>query len=71
MQHMVGAKLDCALGPGKFGHNSYSTSDQQSGRSGDFFLGDVASQTPAPSDNASNPTFSLRPATVLSVRGVS
>src|SRR5277367_4506906 len=42
MQHMVGAKLDCALGAGKFEHNSYSTSDQQSGRSGDFFLGDVA-----------------------------
>ena len=42
MQHMVGAKLDCALGQGKFEHNSYSTSDQQSGRSGDFFLGDVA-----------------------------
>jgi hypothetical protein len=30
MQHMVGAKLDCALGQGKFEHNSYSTSDQQS-----------------------------------------
>jgi hypothetical protein len=42
MQHMVGAKLDCALGQGKFEHNSYSTSDQQSGRSGEFFLGDVA-----------------------------
>jgi hypothetical protein len=42
MQHKVGAKLDCALGQGKFEHNSYSTSDQQSGRSGDFFLGDVA-----------------------------
>jgi hypothetical protein len=42
MQHMVGAKLDCALGPGKFEHNSYSTSDQQTGRNGDFFLGDVA-----------------------------
>jgi hypothetical protein len=42
MQHMVGAKLDCALGPGKFEHNSYSTSDQQTGRKGDFFLGDVA-----------------------------
>jgi hypothetical protein len=42
MQHMVGAKLDCALGQGKFEHNSYSTSDQQSGRSGDYFLGDVA-----------------------------
>jgi hypothetical protein len=42
MQHMVGAKLDCALGPGEFEHNSYSTSDQQTGRKGDFFLGDVA-----------------------------
>jgi hypothetical protein len=42
MQHLVGAKLDCALGPGKFKHNSFSTSDEQSGRSGDFFVGDVA-----------------------------
>jgi len=42
MQHMVGAKLDCALGDGQFEHNSYSTSDQQSGREGDFFVGDVA-----------------------------
>jgi hypothetical protein len=42
MQHMVGAKLDCALGQGKFEHSSYSTSDQQTGRSGDFFIGDVA-----------------------------
>ena len=42
MQHMVGAKLDCALGQGNFEHNSYSISDQQSGRRGDFFVGDVA-----------------------------
>lgn len=42
MQHIVGAKLDCAIGAGKFEHNSYSTSDQQSGRAGDFFVGDVA-----------------------------
>jgi hypothetical protein len=42
MQHLVGAKLDCALGQGNFEHNSYSTSDQQSGRKGDFFVGDVA-----------------------------
>jgi Domain of unknown function (DUF4928) len=41
MQHMVGAKLDCALGPGKFQHNSFTTSDEQSGRKGDFFVGDV------------------------------
>ena len=42
MQHMVGAKLDCALGKGLIEHNSFSTSDQQSGRKGDFFVGDVA-----------------------------
>jgi hypothetical protein len=42
IQHMVGAKLDCVLGPGKLEHNSYTTSDEQSGRQGDFFVGDVA-----------------------------
>jgi len=42
LQHLVGAKLDCALGEGQFEHNSFSTSDQQSGRAGDFFIGDVA-----------------------------
>lgn len=42
LQHLVGAKLDCALGQGQFQHNSFSTSDAQSGRPGDFFIGDVA-----------------------------
>jgi hypothetical protein len=42
LQHMVGAKLDCALGVGSFVHNSFSTSDAQTGRSGDFLVGDVA-----------------------------
>src|SRR5690606_6959997 len=42
LQHLVGAKLDCALGAGNFEHNSFSTSDAQSGRAGDFFIGDVA-----------------------------
>ena len=42
LQHLVGAKLDCALGAGHFEHNSFSTSDAQSGRVGDFFIGDVA-----------------------------
>lgn len=42
LQHLVGAKLDCALGAGQFDHNSFSTSDAQSGRAGDFFIGDVA-----------------------------
>jgi hypothetical protein len=42
LQHLVGAKLDCALGAGHFEHHSFSTSDAQSGRNGDFFIGDVA-----------------------------
>jgi Domain of unknown function (DUF4928) len=42
LQHLVGATLDCALGQGHFEHNSFSTSDSQSGRAGDFFIGDVA-----------------------------
>jgi hypothetical protein len=42
LQHLVGAKLDCALGKGKFEHNSFSTADAPSGRAGDFFIGDVA-----------------------------
>ena len=42
LQHLVGAKLDCALGQGKFKHNSFSTADAPSGRAGDFFVGDVA-----------------------------
>lgn len=42
IQHLVGAKLDCVLGIGQVEHNSFSTSDQQTGRPGDFFVGDVA-----------------------------
>jgi len=76
MQHMVGAKLDCALGKGQFEHNSYSTSDQQSGREGDFFLGDVAIHvTTSPSealiercrDNLNN---GVRPMLVTGQRGL-
>lgn len=42
LQHLVGAKLDIVLGPGKFEHNSSSTSDAQTGRVGDFYVGDSA-----------------------------
>ena len=42
LQHLVGAKLDCALGKGHLQHNSFSTADAPSERAGDFFLGDVA-----------------------------
>ncbi len=42
LQHLVGAKLDCALGKGQFEHNSFSTADAPGGRAGDFLIGDVA-----------------------------
>lgn len=42
LQHLIGAKLDCALGMGRFEHNSFSTSDAQLGRAGDFLIGGVA-----------------------------
>lgn len=42
LQHLVGAKLDCALGKGAFEHNSFSTADAPGQRAGDFFVGDVA-----------------------------
>ena len=41
LQHLVGAKLVCALGKGCIAHNSFSTSDEQSGRFGDFEIEDV------------------------------
>lgn len=50
---IVAAKLNCALGARQFEHNSYSTSDQQSGRKGDFLLGDVAT------DVTTSPTEAL------------
>lgn len=42
LQHLVGAKLDCALGKGHLQHNSFSTADAPNDRAGDFFLGEVA-----------------------------
>jgi len=42
LQHLVGAKLDCTLGPGSVVHNSFSTADSPGSRAGDFLVGDVA-----------------------------
>lgn len=42
LQHLVGAKLDCALGKGSVAHNSFSTADAPGARVGDFLIGDVA-----------------------------
>ena len=76
MQHLVGAKLDCVMGAGKFEHNSFTTSDAQSGRSGDFFIGDVAIHvTTAPgvavvSRCRDNLTDGYRPVLITRGRGV-
>jgi len=77
LQHLVGAKLDCALGNGNFEHNSFSTSDAQSGRAGDFFIGDVAIHvTTTPSEALigrcrDNIDDGFRPIIVTTARGLS
>lgn len=76
MQYMVGAKLDVILGPGKIEHNSYSTSDDQTKRAGDFLVGDVAIHvTTSPADGLidkmkANLSEALRPVVVTTARGV-
>ena len=51
LQHLVGAKLDCALGTGKFYHNSFSAADEPGSRFGDFTIGDaVIHVTTAPTE---------------------
>lgn len=76
LQHLVGAKLDCALGPGKFEHNSFSTSDSQSGRPGDFQIHKAAIHvTSAPSEAViqkckENLDSGLQPILVTTKKGV-
>lgn len=76
LQHLIGAKLDCALGQGKFEHFSFSTSDAQSGRAGDFFVGDVAIHvTTAPGEAViqrcqENIDDGYRPIIVTTARGL-
>lgn len=76
LQHLVGAKLDCALGAGQFDHNSFSTSDAQSGRAGDFFIGDVALHvTTSPGEGVvqrckENLDDDYRPVIVTTARGL-
>ncbi len=51
MQHIVGAKLDIVLGEGRVDHHSSTQSDVQTGRDGDFTIGDfVIHVTSAPSE---------------------
>lgn len=76
LQHLVGAKLDCVMESGVLNHHSYSTSDEQTGRDGDFLWGDVAIHvTTSPGealierckDNLDN---NLKPVLVTTQRGV-
>lgn len=51
MQHIVGAKLDIVLGKGRVDHHSSTQSDVQTGRDGDFTIGDfVIHVTSAPGE---------------------
>lgn len=51
LQHLVGAKLACALRPDAVEHHSYATADTGLGRAGDFAIGDtVFHVTTAPSE---------------------
>ncbi len=76
LQHLVGAKLDCALGEGLFQHNSFSTADSPGGRAGDFLVGDVAIHvTTAPGESViercrDNLSDGLRPVLVTMQRGL-
>ena len=76
LQYLVGAKLDCALGPGKFEHNSFTTADAPSGRAGDFLLGDVAIHvTTSPGEGLllrcnENLNDGIRPIVVTTKRGL-
>lgn len=76
LQHLVGAKLECVLGTGKVEHNSFSTSDIQSGRPGDFLIGDVAIHvTTSPGEAViercrDNLDSGLRPVLVTMQRGL-
>ena len=75
LQHLVGAKLDCALGGG-ITHNSFSTSDAPLGRSGDFSIADVVIHvTSAPGDLLiekcrDNINNASRPIIVTTTRGL-
>jgi len=76
LQHLVGAKLDCALVDRKLEHNSFLTADSPTGRVGDFYIGDVAIHvTTAPSEGLmsrchDNLNDGMRPIVVTSGKGV-
>ncbi|MGP1517702.1 MAG: DUF4928 family protein [Ottowia sp.] len=77
LQHLVGAKLDCALGKDSLKHHSFSTSDAQTGRAGDFFIGESVALhvTVTPGEAVidrcrQNLDEDLRPVIVTTARGL-
>ena len=76
LQHLVGAKLDCALGTGSVQHNSFSNGDSPGTRAGDFLVGDVAIHvTTSPGEAMihrcrNNLNAGLRPILVTMQRGL-
>jgi Domain of unknown function (DUF4928) len=76
LQHLVGAKLECAIGAGSVEHNSFSTADEPSGRAGDFLIGDVVIHvTTSPSERTiadcrTNLNDGLRPMIITLQRGL-
>lgn len=76
LQHLVGAKLECALGSGQVEHHGFAVADAPGGRSGDFLIGDVAIHvTTAPGEGLigrcrENLDAGLRPVIVTLPAGV-
>ena len=76
LQHLIGAKLDCALDGNGVEHHSASTADAPGGRAGDFLIGDVAIHaTTSPSEALmakcqDNLNDDLRPVIVTLQRGL-
>ncbi len=74
LQHLVGAKLQEVMEE-KLDHHSFSTSDSQKDRPGDFFINDVVIHvTTAPSEHLiekclSNLTKNLKPIIITTERG--
>lgn len=76
MQHLVGAKIETALPEEKFAHEGFSVADAQSGRKGDFLIGDTAIHvTTAPTEAlirkcCDNLSQGIRPLIITTQSGV-
>jgi hypothetical protein len=76
LQHLVGARLDCALEKGAVSHHCFSAADSATARTGDFFIGDVVIHvTTSPSEAllekcVDNLSDGYRPLIVTTKRGL-